>query len=350
MSENNQYRALVHDHYGEPAEVLQVVEQPLEKLSVGQDDVLISVSKFPIHRGDLHMIRGDSNGGPSAPIDPEKLRGPGFEGVGIVVKLGAGAQKIGSVKVGQRVAFFSGAARAWASHSVVGLSSVVPVPDTVSDEVAAQLLINAVTALVALKAGHNSLPEGYETPVFALQTAAGSSVNRLITQIALDRGVKPILLVRSAKGARALQAKQPGVPVFATEDSDWKDGVKQTLGDKPLLVALDAVGGALINDISDVLSSGATIISYGWLGQGAPDLSIMAPRELTITGVTMGSWASKSSADERAADIQVALMLAEQHPELFEVSADYPFSQFKEAIEHVTQPSKGGTVLVSAQS
>ena len=346
MSDDKVYRALVHDRYGVPADVLRIVQQPVDGLPIGDDEVLITVTKFPIHRGDLHMIRGDSNGGPSSPIDPQKLRGPGFEGVGTVLKLGSGAERAGTVKLGQRVAFFSGGARAWATHSVVPLSSVVPVPTSVSDEVAAQLLINFITASVVLNAAQNSLPDTCESPIFALQTAAGSSVNRLITQVALDRGVKPVLLVRSTQGAVALRAKQPGVPVIATEENDWKVQVKNVVGGKPLLVAMDAVGGELINDLFDVLSLGATIVSYGWLGEGVPDLSIMAPCELTITGVTMGSWA-KNSAEQRAADIQIALKLAGSHPELFEVSADYPFSEFKAAIEHVTKPSKGGTVLIS---
>lgn len=347
MALGNAYHAIVHAHYGAPSEVLQRVDRAVADLVIGEGDVLIEISMFPIHPGDLHMIRGDSNGGPTSPIDPQKLRGPGFEGVGKVLQIGDKAEKGSLVKVGDRVAFFFGGARAWATHTVVPVGSVVALPDSMPDSIAAQLLVNSITALVALKAGHNSLPKDFQQPVFALQTAAASSVNRLITQIAVDRGVKPILLVRSASGAQVLRDKQPNMPVFSTDDTGWKAKVKGLIGTRPLHVVMDAVGGELINDLAEVITPGGTIISYGWLGHGAPDLSILAPRELTISGITMGSWATKNDASARAADIKTAIDVASRHPEIFEVAADYSFAQIQEAIEDVSKPGKSGIVLVS---
>jgi NADPH:quinone reductase-like Zn-dependent oxidoreductase len=46
---------------------------------------------------------------------------------------------------------------AWAEYVVVRFNSLLPVPNRISDQIAAQMLINAITASVLIKAGHNSL-------------------------------------------------------------------------------------------------------------------------------------------------------------------------------------------------
>jgi hypothetical protein len=65
------------------------------------------------------------------------------------------------------------------------------IPNEISDQIAAQMLINRITASVVIKAGHNSLRTPITPPVYILQNAAASGVGRLLTQVALDRGVRP---------------------------------------------------------------------------------------------------------------------------------------------------------------
>jgi NADPH2:quinone reductase len=61
------------------------------------------------------------------------------------------------LKQGLRVAFFP-ASGAWSDEAAVPASSVVPLPDSIPDEVGAQMLINTVTALTVIRAAHDSLP------------------------------------------------------------------------------------------------------------------------------------------------------------------------------------------------
>jgi NADPH:quinone reductase-like Zn-dependent oxidoreductase len=56
---------------------------------------------------------------------------------------------------GQRVAFFP-AMGSWAEYVVVRYNSLLPVPNEISDQIAAQMLINTITSSVLIKAGHNS--------------------------------------------------------------------------------------------------------------------------------------------------------------------------------------------------
>lgn len=346
--EAGQFTEIVQQKYGEPQDVLKLVTRPVSELIVGDEDLLIEVRKRPIHPGDVHILRGASNGGVSAPIDAKQGRVPGFEGVGLVLKVGANVGASSQIKTGQRVIFFHGSARAWSTHTVVPASSVIALPDTITDEVAAQIFINSITALEILRTGHNSLPADAGITPYVLITAAGSSVNRLVTGIAIELGVKPILLVRSEEGATKLRAKTHNVPVISTAGKTWKDEVAKVLNGKPLYCAFDAVGGAFLNDVASVLSDGATIVNFGWQADGAPDMSNFAPRGLAIKGVSIGRWAIYNDEAQRAKHIETALNLAATSPELFEVDAQYPLSEFQAAINHVFRSGKSGVVLLNS--
>jgi len=66
---------------------------------------------------------------------------------------------------------------------------LLAVPNGISDQIAAQMLINTITASVLIKAGHNSLKTPIMPPIYVLQNAAASGVGRLLTQDALESSV-----------------------------------------------------------------------------------------------------------------------------------------------------------------
>jgi hypothetical protein len=47
-------------------------------------------------------------------------------------------------------------------------------------------------------------------------------------------------------------------------------------------------------------------------------------------------------------DFEVALSLATNHPELFEVADEYEFADFQKAIKRVSSPGKTGIVLLNS--
>ena len=159
------------------------------------------------------------------PIPKGTLRVPGFEGVGTIRQIGANPEAAKRFTEGQRVAFFP-AGGSWADYVVVRYNSLLPVSEEIPDQIAAQMLINTVTASLLIKAGHNSLKPPVTPPVYILQNAAASGVGRLLTQVALDRGVRPIRLVRSNQSAGKLRVALPWPPVYSTSDSNWKKQVR----------------------------------------------------------------------------------------------------------------------------
>src|SRR2546426_4932020 len=325
-----EFRAIVQSEYGAPEKVLRIAKRPLKSEELGVDDALIKVIARPIHPGDIQILSALPQGGPVAPIPEGTERIPGLEGVGTILCRGTNAKAATRLSEGQRIAFFP-AAGAWGEYVVVRYISLLAVPNEISDQIAAQMLINTITASVLIKAGHNSLKTPITPPVYILQNAASSGVARLLTQIALDRGVRPIRLVRSRQSVERLQSALPGPPVFSTSDSNWKQRVREALGGHKLEVAFDAVGGKAIDDLAEVVDDGGTIINYGSLGGNTgANIYSLAPNNVALKSVHIMSW-FRLNQDEKQKDFELALNLAKNHPALFEVAHEYEFDDFQKA-------------------
>src|SRR5712692_8107782 len=285
-----EFRAIVHSEYGAPEQVLRIAKRQLTSDEIGVDDVLVKVIARPIHHGDIHILSALPQGGPVAPIPEGTLRIPGFEGVGTILRLGTNAKAAKRFSEGQRVAFFP-AKGSWAEYVVVRYNSLLPVPSEISDQITAQMLINTITASVLIKAGHSSLKAPITPPVYILQNAASSGVGRLLTQIALNRGVRPIRLVRSRESAEKLRSSLPGPPVFSTCDSNWKEQVREALREHKLEVAFDAMGGKAIDDLAEVIDDGGTILNYGSLGGNTgTNIYSLSPNNVALKSIHIMSW------------------------------------------------------------
>ncbi len=335
-------RRIVHYESGEPSRVLRLEES--DTPDVNPDQVRIRVINTPIHPGDLLGVMGS----PAFGTPPEIGHGgrvPGFEGAGIVSAVGARVDPTLGLELAARVAFFP-AASAWSDEVVVPASSAVLLPDSIPDQIGAQILINTVTALTVVRAAHDSLPPDARNNVVTLLTAAGSAVGRLIAKILVERGVQPIRLVRSERSAKVLSGVLPGSSVFATETEGWKERVREVANGRKIHVAIDSVGGRLLGDVADLLADGAgTVVNFGSLGGETSDVRIFPPRSLTLKGVALGSW-RRLSAEQRKEDVALALRLAGEPAGLFEVADRYPPSQITEAIGHVGRAGRTGIVLL----
>jgi NADPH2:quinone reductase len=335
-------RRIVHNELGEPAQVLRVVDGPSESLGPGQ--VRVRVSYAPIHPGDLLGVLGSPAFG-TPPTIGSGGRVPGFEGAGVVSEVGARINPNLGLRPGLRVAFFP-APGSWRDEVVVPVGSVTPVPDSIPDETAAQMLINTATALTALRAAHDSVPPDARTAVVVLLTGAGSAVGRLLGKLLTDRGVKVIRLVRSEAGAEKLSGILPGSPIFATDVAGWKDRARAATEGAKIHTAIDSVGGRLLGDIAELLAEGTgTVINFGSLGGETSDIRLFPPRSLTLKGVVLGHWMLQPP-EQREADIALARRLASEPMPLFEVAERYPPSLIADAVAHVDRPSRGGVVLL----
>ncbi|BBJ46973.1 hypothetical protein SSPO_096910 [Streptomyces antimycoticus] len=216
-------RAITHDQHGEARQVLRLSEQPPPaRPAPGQ--ALVRVLSRPIHPGDLAGVQGFP-GAPQGRFATPRI--PGLEGMGVIETVGEGVQDL---RPGQRVAFFP-VPGAWSELLTVPTDLVVPVPEGVSDETAALMLVNPLTLLALLRAVEDA-QHGQAGPV--VQTAAGSSVGKLVGAAALKHGIPLVNLVRSATGAQTLRQRFPGLPTISTADADWRAQVRDATGGRGL--------------------------------------------------------------------------------------------------------------------
>jgi NADPH:quinone reductase-like Zn-dependent oxidoreductase len=329
-------RSVVYDRHGDPAQVLRLnTADAVPRPSPGE--VLVRVLARPLHPGDLMGVAGQGDPGV---LDPPQS--PGLEGMGVVEALGQG---VAGPEPGSRVAFFPvpGALREYVTAPA---RVVVRVPDEISDATAAVLLINTLTVSDLLRA----VKEAWAgPPAPMLQTAAGSSVARLITAAAVRASYPLVNLVRSESGAAVLRARFPSIPVVTTSDPDWTDQALAALGCHPRVI-LDAVGGSLAARLVGLLADGGTLIFYGALS-GEPlvvDPTEVIGPELRIQGVSVGRWRQARTADQQASDVASAVDLALISPDLLDIAATYDLSDYQAAVAEVSRPGKVGTVVLTS--
>ncbi|MFW0753935.1 alcohol dehydrogenase catalytic domain-containing protein [Pseudomonas sp. H11T01] len=335
--------AIVHERLGLAGEVLELRVVPEPGLP-GEGEVLVRVTFAPIHRGDLLAIEGSPAFGDLVSLS-NGTRIPGFEGVGIVEALGSAVVTGSQVNVGDRVAFFP-VSGAWCERVVAPMASLVRLPDEVTDEQAAHMLINTITARLVLSAGHNALPSERKTSVTVIQTGASSAVGQLLTALLIANGVDTIRLVRSEASASALAKRMPGPPIVSTENADWKDVLQREIDGRPIFTVFDGVGGVHLSEVASFLIEGGTIVNYGSLGGAGTDIRGIAPRSLVLRGVSIGEW-KNDPPEQRRADMDTALGLVQNRPELFDEVARFEAADITAAIAKMSLAGKSGAVLLS---
>ena len=192
--------AITYSRSGDPLEILEVTDVG-DPPPPGPGQLRVQVSAFPIHPGDVLAI--------SASQVPGGGQTAGIEATGVVTEVGAG---VSGFSPGTRVTFFPHSG-AWRQVVNVDAGIAVPVPDSVPDEVAAQMLCNPITALMLRRAAQQHFGVGFDGVV--INNAAASSVGRLFTAIAEHHQIATISLVRSEQRVQQLRERFPTVPVVS---------------------------------------------------------------------------------------------------------------------------------------
>ena len=334
-------KAVVQSALGEPADVLKLIEIE-DQSHPAPGEVLIDVKLASVHHGDLHLTRSQ----PNIPEDVGFVR-RGAEAVGIVRALGSEVEGQGNLKVGDRVIVFP-AVGSWAESVAISAPAAIPVPPELSDEVAAQLFINYVSARMILRGLRKSVPDEVLRDGAVLVTGASTVVARLLLHFLDKEGLKPIGLARSTASAKRVATELAGVQVAATEDADWQTQVTSLAAGKKIVGVLDCVSGSLVGDLVTLLADDAAIVTYGGLGGGK--LGISGPEiidhQFVIRGVTFVRWFVELSQDEQINDIRSAIKLAGELPSLFKVGGVYGLADFQEAISAVEMPNRDGFVFI----
>jgi NADPH2:quinone reductase len=178
----------------------------------------------------------------------------GSESVGVVEAIGPG---VDTVEVGQRVVTVL-VTGTWQELVVVAASQVVVVPDQLSDSSACQMITNPLTALLLVR------ESGVQPGEWLMQTAAGSTVGKLVVQLARHRRIPTINVIRRRAAVDEIR-DLGGSEVICTEDEDLATRVVEIAGDAGVGRALDCVAGQLGADVFRALAPGGELLVYGAL-------------------------------------------------------------------------------------
>lgn len=316
--------------FGDPAEVLRVEE--VERPAAGAGQVLVKMRARPINPSDLLTVQGLYG---SLPVPPAT---PGLEGMGEVAELGEGVTRL---QAGQRVIPL-GVAGTWAEFIVAPAAQLIPVPDAVGDQTAAQFVVNPLTAWIMTVEELDLQPGEW-----LLQTAAGSTLGRVVLQIAKQHGFKTINVVRRREQAEELKALGAD-EVICTDEEDIPERVREITGGEGLRKAIDAVGGETGAAVVSALGRGGVMLVYGRLsGQPMPlDGGRMIFASATVRGFWLGDW-MRSAPPERQQAVTAEMLRSMATQEVVPpVEAEYPLSEVLAAVEHSERPGRSGKVLL----
>ena len=287
-------KALIFRKTGEPKIVLELAEIPTPPVAFGE--ALVRVLLSPINASDLHMVRGRYG------YQPELPGSPGIEGVGVVEAVGPGVQ---GPMVGTRVVFVN-TWSTWREQIVCPVDKLVPVPNGVDDPVAATSYINPLTAWALTRSGHN-LKEGD----WLLQTAAGSSVGKLVLQLARQYRFKTINVIRRREQESIIR-DLGGDAIICTADEDLRARLQELTDGKGVERAIDCVAGELGAEIARNLAPGGTMLVYGALSshrQTDPakfTMPLFAPRLIYSTATVRGWWLPRWVPSQPLAEVRAA--------------------------------------------
>ena len=322
-------RALVQPQFGDPAEVLSVQEVPNPE--PGPGEALVRVLLSPIHNHDLWTVRG------SYGFKPEMPARAGTELVGVVESLGEGVE---GLEVGQRVAI-GGAFGAWAEYVVAPAKGLIPVPDEMPDEAAAQLVSMPFSAIALLD--FLDVSEGD----WIVQNAANGAVGRMVAQLAVARGVRVLGLVRRSAGVEELREQGIG-DVVATDDDGWRERVREVVGDGKVVAGVDSVGGSAAGDVVSLLAEDGVLVVFG--AMASPTLEIGSGEVIFKQVVIKGFWGSKvfpaMEREKRAALMGELVSGISSGVVTLPVEEVYPLEEISAAARASAEPGRRGKILL----
>ncbi len=325
-------KAIRFEQFGEPADVLKVAEMPEPR--PGRGEVRVRMIASPVNPSDLLTVRGKYGVLPALPFTP------GYEGVGIVDEAGPGP--IGRLLVGRRVAVLGQEGGNWAESTVLPALRVVPVPSDLPDDQVASFFVNPATALAMIR--HVlKVPKG----AWLLQSAAGSTLGRMIIKLGRHDGFRTINVVRRPEAMDELKVIGADA-VISSADGPIGDQVRAIVGQPGVKYALDPVGGATGTGVFDALGDDGRMLVYGTLElkplEIDPRRMIAAKR--VVEGFYLGHWAAARNKLLMVLLFREISNLIRKGVLATETGREFPLGSIVEAVREAEATGRRGKVLL----
>jgi NADPH2:quinone reductase len=240
-------RAIVIEEKGGP-DVLQLRDEP--EPTAGDDELLVEVEAVGVNYRDVYERegRGAAYGNATVPLIV------GAEGAGVVLR-GAG-----EFSEGDRVGWVAAPA-SYAERVVVPVGAAIPVPDGVTSEQAAAVLLQGMTAHYLAYSTY-----AVQRDDVVIVHAAAGGVGLLLTQMCKALGAH--VLATTSTAEKAELARGAG----ADETLGYEDFRERALALGGAHVVYDAIGATTFADGLAALRARGFMVLYGMASGPAPDL------------------------------------------------------------------------------
>jgi len=332
-------KSVVLRQHGDPADVLSLADRPVPEPGAGE--VRVRIIATPVNPSDLLYVRGEYSG-----VEAHFPAPVGFEGAGRVDALGPGAT---GFTEGQRVIVPNAQGGNWAEYVVQPASQLLPVPDDLSDEQAASLVINPASAVMMVRRVL-AVPPGE----WLLQSAAGSEIGRMIVGLAHNDGIHTVNVVRRREAAAELESLGADA-VIVPDDGPIDEQVRRIVGPQGVKYAIDPVIGDTGTQMYKALHDEGRMLLYGSLtGQpmvvGDDPRYILAGRRV-LEVFWLGYWLPRLTAQERGRLVDEVIALMRQGILWTSPGRKFTLDEIGAAVAQAESPGKRGKVLlVPAQS
>ena len=196
---------------------------------------------------------------------------PGLEGSGVVEAVG---EQVDNVVVGDRVAYAGVPPGAYAQVRCIPAHRLVKMPDDVSFETAAAMMLKGMTARYLIRGCY---------PVSSKDTilihAASGGVGSIVSQWAHGIGATVIGTVGSAEKAEKARSNGCDHPILYSQE-DFVENVREITNGRGVNVVYDSVGQATFMKSLECLQPLGTMVTFGQSSGSVPplELGILAAR------------------------------------------------------------------------
>ncbi|MEI2666945.1 quinone oxidoreductase family protein [Rossellomorea sp. LJF3] len=271
-------KALVFEKFGGP-DVLHY--QEIDSPQLGPDEMLVEMKAIGLNFADVYRRKGNYH------LAGEPPYICGYEGAGVVKEIGANVQ---GMAVGDRIAF-ADVPYANAELVAVPKDKAIPLPDEISYETAASLLLQGLTAHYLTKDSY-SIKSGDTVLIHA----AAGGVGQLLVQIIKILGGTVIGLTSTEEKRQAALAV--GADHMFLYSEDWKQRLQDVTNGNGVDVVYESVGSTLMDSFEST-RIGGTVVFFGMAG-GDPvsvDPRMLMDTSKTLTGGDL--WNVLTSLEER---------------------------------------------------
>ena len=263
----------------------------------------------------------------------------GMEGSGVVEKIGAGVTE---VAVGDRVAYAGIPPGAYAQERKIPAHRLVKLPDGISFEQGAAMMLQGMTARYLLR-GCYDVKKG---DTILIHAAAGG-VGLIVCQWARHLGATVIGTVGSPEKAELARAHGCDYPVLY-KDEDFSGRAREITDGKGVDVVYDSVGQTTFRQSLDCLRPMGMMVSFGQSSGMVPpfDLGELAARgSLFITRPSLMAYtADRKDLLDHAQDL---FAVVQSGAVRIEVNQTYPLAEAARAHQDLeSRKTTGSTILI----